>query len=213
MTIEGALEINDMRVMRPRLLRSASGTSFVEVLFGVGLLSVCTAIAVPLLLTTIDDLRTAGAVRYLSARLQRTRMDAVLRTADTAMRFSRTGASYQYGVFVDGNRNGIRSGDIEDGIDREVQPYEHLSDHFSGVEFGALPGLPAIDAGGTAPGDDPIRLGVSDTLTFNPLGASTSGSLYILGRRRTQYAIRVYGETGKTRVLRFDSRHGRWRAL
>jgi type II secretory pathway pseudopilin PulG len=187
--------------------------SFVEVLFSVGVLSVCAAMAVPSLLTSLDDLRTAGAVRYLTARLQQTRMQALVRTADTAVRFSGHGESYQYGVFVDGNRNGIRTPDVDAGIDAQMGSFEQLSDQFPGVEFGALAELPAVEAGGTPPGDDPIRLGVSDTLTFTPRGTATAGSVYILGKGRTQYAIRIYGETGRTRALRFDTRARRWRSL
>ena len=199
--------------MERDLRDSASGTSFVEVLFSLGVVSVCAAMAVPSLLTSLDDIRTAGAVRYLTAQLQRTRMQALARTTDTAVRFSPSGESYRYGVFVDGNRNGIRTQEVEAGIDAQVGPFEQLSDHFPGVDFGALAELPPVDPGGTPPGDDPIRLGVSDTLTFTPHGTATAGGVYILGRGRMQYAIRIYGETGRTRALRFDTRARRWRAL
>ena len=43
-----------------------------------------------------------------------------------------------------------------------------------------------------------------------PFGTATSGSLYILGPGHAQYAIRVFGETAKVRILRFDVRSGRW---
>jgi hypothetical protein len=179
----------------------------------VGLIAVGTAVIAPPVLSTVDDLRTAGAVRYLSGELQRARLEAVARSADTAVRFTRDDGSYAYRIFVDRNRNGVRATDIDAGVDIAMGHAARLGDHFSGVEFGALPGLPAIDPDGTPPGDDPIRFGVSDTLTFTPRGTASSGSAYILGRRGTQYAIRVYGETGKTRVLRFDARRRAWRAL
>jgi hypothetical protein len=199
--------------MRAHHFQSSSGTSFVETLFGVGLLAVCVAIALPSLLAGLDEVRTAGAVRYLSAQLQRARMQAIARTADTAVRFTSTNGLYSYGVFVDGNRNGIRTADVDAGIDARLGPPEQLADHFPGVGLGALPGLPPVDVGGTPPGDDPVRLGVSDSLTFTPRGTATAGSLYILGRGRTQYAIRIYGETGRTRALKFHARQRRWRAL
>jgi hypothetical protein len=47
-------------------------------------------------------------------------------------------------------------------------------------------------------------------VTFTPTGTATSGSLYIRGRRDAQYVVRVYGETGKTRVLKFVPRSGQW---
>ena len=71
--------------------------------------------------------------------------------------------------------------------------------------------LPAVDAGGTPPGTDPIKLGSSNILTFTALGTSSSGSLYVRGRRNAQYVIRILGETGRVRVLKFDSRAQQWK--
>jgi hypothetical protein len=46
-------------------------------------------------------------------------------------------------------------------------------------------------------------------LRSTPDGTATSGSLYLHGRER-QYAVRILGATGRTRVLRFDRGLGRW---
>jgi hypothetical protein len=56
---------------------------------------------------------------------------------------------------------------------------------------------------------DGIRVGSSRILTLGPDGTATSGTLYLHGRRG-QYAVRVLGATGRTRVLRFDTGTGRW---
>jgi hypothetical protein len=116
-------------------------------------------------------------------------------------------------MYADGNRNGVLSKDIQKGVDPQISASESLRDNFSGVEFGVLQGLPAIDAGGTPPGTDPIRLGAGNSASFAPAGTSTAGSLYILGRDGSQYAVRLYGETGKTRVVRYDRRTNQWRPL
>jgi len=193
--------------------RSEPGYSLVELIFVVGLIGTIAGIATPQMLTTLDDFRTLGAVRYVSSRLQQTRMEAVARTADTAMRFIRAGNTYSYAVYLDGNRNGVRSLDIQRGIDREIQRPERLSDQFSGIDFGVLAGLPPVDASSSAPGTDAVKIGSSDLLTFTALGSSTPGSLYIRGRRNAQYVIRVFGETGKTRILKFDPHDRRWKPL
>jgi hypothetical protein len=70
-----------------------------------------------------------------------------------------------------------------------------------------------VDSGGTPPGTDPIRLGSSSMATFAASGTSSSGSLYIRGRRNAQYVVRIYGQTGKTRVLKFDARSRQWKGL
>jgi type II secretory pathway pseudopilin PulG len=190
-----------------------AGYSFIELMFAAGLMATVAGLAAPPLLATADDLKTVAAVRYVSGLLQQIRADAVLRHADTAMRFTSTGSSYVYGEYVDGNLNGVKSTEITSGVDREVRRPERLSDQFPGVDFGTLPGLPPIDSSSSAPGADPIKLGASTLATFTSVGTSTSGSLYILGRRNTQYVIRIYGETGKTRILRFDTASRVWKPL
>jgi len=194
-------------------VRNFRGYSLIELTFVFGLVATLGAAAVPPLLTNLDDFRAAGAVRYMSARLQAARMEAVQRSADVALRFTQTAGGYTYSVYLDGNGNGVRTRDIQRGIDRQIQTPERLRDQFAGVDFGTLPGLPPIDPAGPPPGTDPIKLGSSDILTFSALGTSSSGSLYIRGQRTAQYAIRVLGETGKTRVLKFEARTQQWKPL
>jgi type II secretory pathway pseudopilin PulG len=196
------------------LRQSSYGHSLVELLFVAGIVATAGGIAVPQMLAGLDDNRAIGATRYLSARLHRTRAEAVMRSADVAMQFVKADdGGYRFAVYVDGNRNGIRAHDIAGGVDRRLGAIERLGDSFKGVEFGANPGLPAVDSGGAAPGSDPIRLGPSGFATFTALGTATPGSLYIRSDRGAQYVVRIFGETGKTRVLRFNPRAKQWTPL
>jgi hypothetical protein len=137
----------------------------------------------------------------------------VMRSAAVALQFTAAGTSYAYAEYVDGNGNGVLTREIRSGIDPLVRAKERLTEQFTGVDFGALPGLPPIDAGATPPGSDPIRLGSGNSASFSPLGSATAGTVYILGRGGAQYAVRIFGETGKTRLLKFDRGTSRWRAL
>ena len=193
-------------------LRSQRGTTLLEMVFVSGVVATLGGIAVPQTLVALDDSRAAGAARYLSGRLQRARMDAVMRSADVAIKFTQTATGYSYTTYVDGNRNGVRTTDISKGVDRELLPAERLPDQFAGVDFGALPNLPPVDPGGTAPGTDPVRLGSSNMASFSANGTSSTGTLYVRGRA-SQYAIRIYGETGKTRILKFETRTRQWKPL
>lgn len=193
--------------------RIQSGYTIVELLFVVGTVATLSSVAIPQVLTGLDDFRTGGAARHVAARLQRARMDAVVRSADVGLVVTLAAGEYSYAVYVDGNRNGVRSADISQGIDKRLVAPEKLFEQFTGVDFGATPGLPAVDPGGTPPGTDPVRLGSADMATFSASGTSSSGSLYIRGRRNTQYVVRIYGQTGKTRVLKFDARSHQWKPL
>jgi len=193
--------------------RKAAGHSLAELVVAVGLMVTVTAIATPAVEAGLDDARTSGAARYLAARLADARMEAIQRSAEVAMRFTATPGGYSYAVYVDGNHNGVLARDVQERIDRPIQTDENLANHFRNVEFGTLPGLPAIDAGGTPPGSDPVRCGSSNSLSFGPLGSSSSGTVYLLGRSRSQYAVRVFGGSAKIRVYRFDWRSNRWSPL
>jgi type II secretory pathway pseudopilin PulG len=197
--------------MRP--LNSARGYSLIEVVFVLGLGVTLSAVAVPQYLAGIDDFRASGAARYVSARFQRARMEAVMRSTPVALQFVQTPDGYRYAVYLDGNGNGVLTSDIASGVDRQINAAEQLRDRFAGVDFGAVPGLPPIDPGGTAPGNDPIRLGAGSLATFTPLGSSSSGTVYIKGRHNAQYAVRIFGDTGKTRMLKFVHATGRWSPL
>jgi type II secretory pathway pseudopilin PulG len=190
----------------------STGYSLVELIVAMCLVATVGAMAVPQSLTALDDTRTLGAARYMASRLQRARTEAIARSTSVGIKFSQSGSRYTFAMYADGNGNGIRSADISAGTDRELAAPESLSDQFPGVDFGALPALPAVDAGGTPPGTDPVRMGASNIASFSAQATATSGSLYIKGQR-AQYVVRLYGDTAKTRVLRFDARARQWRPL
>ncbi|MBI3493714.1 MAG: hypothetical protein HY047_18350 [Acidobacteria bacterium] len=192
---------------------SCRGYSLVDLVFVVSLTITLGGIAVPQSLVALDDLRTAGAARFVAARLQRTRMEAIMRSADVAVQIISANGGFSYATYLDGNGNGVRTREIASGVDRRLGPVERLADQIPGVDFGTVPGLPAVDPGGQPPGDDPVRLGTSNLASFSAVGTASSGSLYIRGRRGAQYVVRLYGETGKTRILKFESRTNKWKPI
>ncbi len=190
-----------------------SGYSPLELMAAMTLAVTLSAAAVPEYLAAVDGVRASGAVHHISGRLQRARMEAVGRSAMVGVQFTQTSTGFSYAVYLDGNRNGVLTRDIQRGVDRSIASAERLPDQFTGVEFGAIPGLPPVDPGGTPPGTDPIRLGSGNIASFSALGTSSSGTVYIRSRRDVQYAVRIFGETGKTRMLKFDPRTGQWKQL
>ena len=139
-------------------------------------------------------------------------MEAVSRSTNVAIYFVQAGSGFSFGVYIDGNGDGVRTADIRNGIDRLLGTIERLSDNYAGVDFGLLPGLPPVDPGSPPPGSDPIKLGSSTLLSYSSIGTSSAGSVYIRGRQ-VQYVIRILGHTGRARVLKFDPRTSQWKAL
>ena len=195
------------------MLRSWSGFTLLELMFVLALSATVTAAGLPLVTTAVDEYKALGAARYLSMRLGRARLEAVKRHANTAMRFTLSGDVYRYAVYTDGNGDGVKSDDIGAGIDKELFPAEKLPAQFGSVDFGVLPDLPAVEPSSPPPGSDPIKLGAANMVSFTPLGTATPGSLYIRSRRGAQYVLRIYGETAKTRILKFNRLTGEWKPL
>jgi|TARA_B100002003_G_scaffold72615_1_gene67644 type II secretory pathway pseudopilin PulG len=196
-----------------QLFLHAGGVSLLELLVVLGLVALMAALALPSMLGGLDDARGMAAARHVAGLARLTRVQAAMRSTRVGLRFEREGAAYRYSVYVDGNGNGLRSRDIRRGVDKAITPPERLGERFPGVALGIVPGVAAIDGGQPlAGGTDPIRLGSADTLTFSPLGTATSGTIFLRSRRGRQYAVRVLGATGRTRVLAFRHEVGTWTA-
>ena len=128
-----------------------------------------------------------------------------MRSATVGVQFTQAAdGHYSYAVYQDGNRNGVLTRDIQRGIDRPIARVERLTDQFPGVEFGAIPGLPPVDAGGTAPGADPIRLGSGSIASFSALGTATSGRSTSAAAATRSTPFASMARPGRTRMLKFE---------
>jgi len=188
------------------------GYTILELLFVIAIAGTVTTIAVPQGLRALDEFRTKTAARYLAQRLADARITAIKRSTTAGLRFDPGAPDYRVSTVIDGNHNGLRTAEIASGIDQTITPAETLDAHFSGVVFGILIGVPDAD-GQPVSSQDGVRTGVSKLLSMNPDGTSSSGTLYVHGRDRSQYAVRVFGTTGRVRILRYDFTLRRWKDL
>ena len=182
-------------------MRRVCGFTLVEVMFVVGVAAVVSALATPLTSAAIERSRGRGATRYLSAQLAVARAQAVGRGATVALRFDATVDGITFTPFIDGNRNGVLTRDIRDGIDRALGPPVRLGDLYARTAI-----VLAIPATG-----DAVQLsGGSNLLSLTPVGTATAGSIYIRGGNGPQFAIRVLGPTARTRIQQYDERRRVW---
>lgn len=191
---------------------SELGTSTVDLLTTLLLVVVIAGMALGVATANVEAARGMGAARYLAGVLREARALAVTHSTCVAVRVRTTAAQDEIELFMDSNGNGLRTADIQAGIDRSVRPAEALGTRFAGVRFGVAETVPGVDGDPALDqGSDPVRVGSSGLVSFSPTGGATSGTLYVMSREGHQSAVRILGATGRTRVLEFDRGTRTWR--
>lgn len=166
------------------------------------LLMVVMAAAVPQATANLDEARAAAAARHIAARLRWARLEAASRGAAVGFQFQASGDGYAWTPYVDGNGNGLRARDIDSGVDEPLAASESIAALYAGAQFGLVPDVPPVGASAPDGNLDPVRIGRTEIVSVSPIGGETSGTLY-LRAGRAQFAVRLLGATGRTRVLRF----------
>jgi hypothetical protein len=145
----------------------------------------------PGITVALDASRAHGAARYLASRMMFARAHATSHGATTALRFETMAGRMMVGVFVDGNRNGVRSVDIETGLDPSLGAPVAFADLFPGVALTMSDGAPSL-------------------FSFTPVGTASSGTVEVHGRGGARFAVRVLGVTARARVVRYVAARQEW---
>jgi type II secretory pathway pseudopilin PulG len=189
----------------------ARGYTLLETLCAATLCLITGAIAVPVIGGTMDRERTIIGAQFLAGQLQRARLEALTRARTVAVHVALVGERTRTQLFVDGDGDGVRQHDVDDGSDPPLAPPEFVDDRSGGVSLRINQTVADIGgAGDLTAGDDPLRIGNTALLAFSPVGSATSGTLYVAGHRGPQMAIRVFGGTGRVRVMTFDAQARQW---
>jgi hypothetical protein len=187
------------------------GAALIDVVFTAALVAVLSGIAIPMWHATRQQGEARAGARYVAARLQQIRIEALKRNVAVAVRIDPTDLD-RIGVYADGDGDGVLESDIDRGIDRLIEPESRLSDH-TPIALRIAQDVPEPDTGTLlTAGSDPLRIGRSALVSFSPLGSATGGTLYLAGTTGPQMAVRILGATGRIRVLRFDAASRQWRA-
>lgn len=193
---------------------SQAGFQLFELLIGLVILGLVASLVTPSLMRASAGLRVRLAASEVVGVLRRARSMAVVRSTKVAVKF-RTGANGRvtFTLYGDGDGDGVLTRDIDRGIDPPLgspQPLMHVG---AAVRFGFPPGKPPRRprGGGRLDRlDDPIRFNRSDMASFDPIGTSTPGSVYLTDGRDRLAVVRVFHRTGKVEVLVYDPKSETW---
>jgi type II secretion system protein H len=192
-------------------LRTKSGFTLIEVLIVIAIIGLAAGVATP----HAQSLRRRAAVRATAAQIRSmfraARSRAITRSANAGVRFTQSASDWQFAIYDDGDGDGIRTDDINAGIDRRVAKARNVSPE-PALASVALPAVVTIDPDGASikPGASPVQFGSSKICSFSPMGQSTSGTIYLADSGGQAYCVRVFGGSGRVRLLRYDSRRRRW---
>ncbi len=184
------------------------GFSLIELLVALAVCGVVLALTVPTIANVVDASRAGQAAGSMASRFRQVRFEAVARGRHVGVVFDPGPSGWTFRVCIDGNGNGVRHLDIAAAVDPCPDgPYD-LSALFPGVQIDVDPTLPG--PAGEPPSPNAVRFGSAAIASFSPLGSATAGSVYLRSPQGAQYAVRVAGATGRTRILRYDPAANAW---
>lgn len=191
------------------------GFTLVELLVVLAIFSIVLALGVPAILDSTARLRVNLAAAEAATALRLARMTAVRSRAYVAIRFEESGRTVTTAVYGDGDGDGVRLRDIRRGIDPQLRAPMPLRRVGASVRLGFPPGPPPRDPGSPRRRmrrlDDPIRFNRSNMASFSPIGTSTPGSLYFTDGKSQLAVVRLFGRTGKVKVLLYDRESEEWK--
>ena len=186
------------------------GATLADVVVSLALVAVLGGLTVPVTARALEVGRVRHAAGLLASALRDARQRAAFRASSAGVVFDQTSGGWTFRLCLDGNRNGLRRSEIDDGTDTCPEGPVAISDVFRGVAIAVDPTLrgPAGEAGSP----DAVRFGSSDLASFSPDGNASPGTVFLRSVGGTQYCVRIGGISGRTRVLRYDPGRRTWRS-
>lgn len=192
----------------------ARGVTAVELVVTIAILAALILVGAPAAAHLRDAGRAAAGARWVATSFAAERWRAVTQARTGGYHFAAGSPGWTWLPVEDGNGNGLRTAEVRSGVDLSRGSRRRLAEDVSGVEFGIPSGGPFPEAppgtGTIGSGEDPVRFGRSDLVSFSPDGSSSSGTLYLTDGRDALCAVVLFGPTARVRVWRFDRRIGRW---
>lgn len=194
--------------------RAQAGFTLVSMIVTLAIFGLVVGISAPNLLGASERMRLRLAAGEVAGAFQIARSYAVRHSANVGVVFEVDGPTVRWTLHRDGDGDGLRSADVERGIDPPAGPGRPLAHLGTSVRFGFPPGRAPRDPGDPRRRltglDDPIRFNQSDIASFAPLGTATPGTVYLTDGRHGLAAVRVNGRSGRVRVMLYDAEGDRW---
>lgn len=197
--------------MRTRQL----GFTLLELVVTVAVLALAATLAAPPLLRASSGLVTRLAAEEVAVTLEHARAFAIRHSMKVGLKFHvAADGAVSWALYRDGDGDGVRTADIDAGVDPRLTPVRSLV-HFGrtarlGFPRGEAPRDPSDPRRKLDRLDDPIRFNRSDIASFSPLDGATPGSVYVTDGVHHLWVVRLNNRTARVHLLRWNGAERRW---
>jgi len=193
------------------VFKRQTGTTLIEIVVVVTIIGVIAMCAVPAFAAYRRQSSVLAAAHEMRTLLREIRSRAITRDRHSGVKFAKTGGNWTYTLYDDGNGNGISNADITKKIDRRYFGPAVVMPSFRTASISLLPKtIRDPDGAKLLPTDPALQFGNSTICSFSPEGSGTAGTIYISDGVNNLYCVRVFGATGRLRMLRYDSGKQKW---
>ena len=195
---------------------TAQGFHLVELVVTAAVAALALLVAAPPLARAATQFELRLAAGEVAGSLRQARAYAIRHAAHVGLKFrtSAEGTVY-WALYRDGDGDGVRTADLEAGIDPPVAPPRAFAHFGRRVRFGFPPGQAPTDPSDPRRRldrlDDPVRFNRSDIASFSPLDGATPGSIYLTDGARHLVCVRVDSRSGRPRILTWLPDERQWR--
>jgi type II secretory pathway pseudopilin PulG len=191
------------------------GFTLVDLLVAMAVAGLAVAISVPPLHRFAGRLTLRTAAEQVVGAMREARMFALRQSQNVGVKFrTEDSGDVRWALYLDGDGDGVRSDDIEKGIDPLAAPERTLDGFGRRARLGFPPGPAPRDPGDGYRKldrlDDPVRFNRSDLASFTPMGGATPGSIYLTDGVSRLMVVRVDSRAGRARILEWDRDRETW---
>lgn len=188
-----------------------NGFTLLELLTVIAIIGLIALVSMPAFSNYRRNASMKAEVAELRGIFRAVRSRAIAHSTHAGVKFTRVGNLWTYSLYDDGNDNGIRTSDITKGVDKRYFGPSMLMPQFNIAGIALLDKtIRDPDGGKLAPTASAVQFGSSTICSFSPTGSGTPGTIYITDGAGQLCAIRVYGASGRVRVLRYDAMSDKW---